>query len=308
MAAPLRGACACLLPLLALLLMACETRREVHPITYWNGSPWARATVNETLGTFLIDTGAGMTVLDAEFAERAGVRHDGTQHIIATTGEITLATGWARTVGFLGRKHERRFVSIQDLSSFRAPGGIRQSGLIGTDFLIDYTLVFQMDESTAFLHPGPGPAGEGMIGFAFQLRDGTPTIDVEFPGPAGPLRAWGKLDTGSAYSDESMVYFDMDTTLARRVLGSRLDGEPDATTMVRSLAGVWTVRLYDHGPIRLLGREIEDVRLAVHDHGEGFFGREGLLISGNLLARFPRMEIDFPRRMVWVPRVRPVLP
>lgn len=297
-----------LVPLLALLLAGCEARHGGHPITYWNGSPWTSASVNGTMGTFLIDTGAGMTVLDAEFAGRAGVRHDGTQRIIATTGEITLATGWAHSIDFLGTTHERRYVSIQDLSTFRAPGGIRQSGLIGTDFLLDYTLVFQMAESRAFLHPGRGPAGTHLVGFPFQLRDGIPTIEVEFPGVAGPLRTWGKLDTGSSYSDESIVYLDMDTRMARRILGDRLDGEPDATTMVRSLAGVWTVRLYDHEPIRLLGRELTGTRLAVHDHGEGFFGREGVLISGNLLARFPRIEVDFPRRRIWVPKTAPILP
>ncbi|MCC5877433.1 MAG: retropepsin-like domain-containing protein [Candidatus Sumerlaeia bacterium] len=286
----------------------CGGRTQSHPLTYWNGTPWAKASVNGVIGTFLIDTGANMTVLDSEFAQRAGVRSDGRERVRSTTGEVILATGWANNIQFLGRDHERRYVSIQDLSTFRAPGGIRQSGLIGTDLLHGYTLVFQMEEASAYLHEGPGPAREGLAGFQFEMIDGIPTVQIGFGRGNDIFRTKGSIDTGSAYADESLLHLDTTPAIARKILGTRFDLPPDDMTMVRSISGVRSISLYDHGPVRLLGREFEVARIAVHDHGEGFFEKDVVLISGNILGMYPHIEFDFPRRRVWVDAPRPLLP
>lgn len=295
--------------LLPHLLVGCASRQQSHPITYWNGSPWTQASVNGVLGTFLIDTGASMSVLDSDFSRRADVRSDGTKRIIATTGEVILATGWARSIEFLGEDHEDRYVSIQDLSTFRAPGGIRQSGLIGTDLLLGYTLILEMEHATARLKKGSEPPmKQGLVGFPFEMIDGIPTIEVAFGSGPTPYRTKGRIDTGSGYADESMLHLDMSIGLARKVLGDRMSRPPDDMTMIRSLSGVMPIALYDHGPVRLLGQEFTNARIAVHEHGEGLFKDDILLISGNLLAQFPHVEIDFPRRRIRVDPLRPVLP
>lgn len=282
----------------AFLLGGCA-RSDYHPMVFHYGSPWTEAEVNGQRGFYLVDTGASVSVIDTLVAERSGARQIGTQDIIATTGDLQLPTVSAENIEFAGRTHLDRVVSVQDFGGFKAPGGRRQSGLIGSDFFLEYTLILDMDHSRLRLTDQPAPLVSGMTPHRMRLNGGIPEIQIFFGTSQEPY--WAKLDSGSGYASEDAVYFDVSLELAERYLGPRLEDEPTETVRIVSLAGRKELPIYGYGPVRVLGRELVDARLVVHDHGDGAFDRpDTILVTGSVLRQFSRVEIDFPRRMVWV--------
>lgn len=288
---------ALLLPVL-LLLSAC-LRRGPLPMTYYYGEPWTEASVNGRKGLYLIDTGASVSIIDSATADQLYIRREGLKEVAATTGMVTLERGWVETMRLGAVRHDDRLVSIQDLRAFRAPGGRKHAGLIGSDFLLPYTIAFDMEEARIDLSRQPGPLASGLRSEPMHLLGGIPAVEIRFPNHG--FSRWGKIDTGSGYADERRVYLEMAEPLARRLLGPRLQTPPAETATVISLAGSRTLDIYDYGPVLLLGIEFPSVRIVVHKHGQGIFSTDRtVLISGSILNQFRRVEIDYPRRLVWL--------
>jgi hypothetical protein len=280
-------------------LGGCASQQPTQPLIYHYGTPWATAEVNGVGGVFLLDTGASVTVLDSEFAERAGVLVVGEHEVIGTAGSITAGSGLAGEIAMDGQTHYERLVSIQNLAGFRAPGGRQQAGLIGCDFFLDYNVVFDMRRSILDVTTTSAPKEGNMVQYPMMLNGGTPMIHVFFPGYPEGIPA--RFDTGSGYADEGMVYLDMTRSRAEPILRDRLNRPPDATTQVISITGTDTLNIYDFGPVRVLGKTLDTVRVVVRDQPRGAFTDEStILITGSLLRQFDRVEMDFPRRTIWV--------
>lgn len=287
----------CLALLVLIVAGGCAPRQQ--PMVFHFGSPWTSATVDGETGYFLLDTGASVTVMDSELVERTGARQVGSQSVIATTGHVELPTVEAGRIDVAGRRHENRLVSVQDFSLFRAPGGRRQMGLIGSDFFLEYTLAFDMERSRVALSRRPAPLAPGMLPHSMRLNNGLPEIQVLFGDDQVPL--WCKLDTGSGYATEDSVYLDVSPDVARRLLGDRLLEEPEETVRIVSLAGRTELPIHVYGPVRILGRDFPEVRLVVHEHGDGAFSNPDMvLVTGSVLRQFQRVELDYPGRAVWV--------
>lgn len=279
------------------VLAGCSGARGTQMI-YQYGSPWTEASVNGVEGYFLIDTGASTTVLDTDMAERSGIQMDGSRRVTATTGEVTIGSGRANTITLAGFTHTDRAVSIQSLQYFDAPGGRRQAGLIGSDFLLDYTVAFDMEKARLYLAEAEAPLSGDMKPFNMELDTGTPTVEVFFGNDRLP--AWGTFDTGSGYARERFVYVEVSQQRAEQLLGPRINSEPIEKATVVSLAGRQELPIHEYGPVRILGKSFPKVRLVVHSHGEGAFAeRDAVLVSGSILNQFDRIEIDYPRRILW---------
>ncbi len=284
--------------LISIYLSSCSSARKERMIIYY-GEPWAQASINQVDGIFLVDTGASVTVIDQSVAGKAQLMALQQEEVRATTGMALLDIGWAKELQFAGKRHENRLVSVKDLSLFRAPGGRKQAGLIGSDFLSDYTVVFELPEGEISLRDKRSPIGRKLVPYAMYMRNGIPTVQIEF----NDLRdvAWAHLDTGSGYSDERYVYLDVSEAVGYRMLGGRLDLPPDDIAPVISVAGEYDLPIYHYGPIKIMGKQFDEVRIVVHRHGEGLFSDENaILISGSVLLHFDRVEIDYPARSIWV--------
>ena len=290
--------------LLAALLLGLQTgcaRSGTTPFVYYHGSPWAEGTINGTRGVFLLDTGASASVVDDEMARRAGILTIGDENITATTGSVMVQTARAAQFELAGRTHGDRHVLVQDLGRFRAPSGRRKSGLIGSDFFLEYTLTLDMTGSRMALTRSPGPSASGMTPHRMRLSGGVPTVQVFFGNDRPRTPVWAKLDTGSSYADERIVHLEITPTRASALLGEDYRDNPAGRLRVLSLAGEEELLLFEYGPVVLLGREFERVRLIVHEHEQGAFADpETVLVSGSILRQFDRVDLDFPRRTVWV--------
>jgi Aspartyl protease len=269
------------------------------PITVYNGSPWAEAELNGHKGIFLLDTGASTTVVDQELAQRAGITVVHREDALATTGRVSLEKGWAKSIILAEHEHTDRIVSIQNLGAFRAPGGRRQNGLIGSDFFLGYTVIFDRDSSVVELSSTRAPHRSGLKPFHLEMDSGVPTIQAFFPGSSDPV--WVIVDTGSGYARERTVYFEMGGQQARRILGDILEQPPVETATVVSLASEEEFPIYEIGPVNILGRQLDKVRIVVNESSEGLFAKgDDILVSSSLLRQFSYVEIDYPGRRLWV--------
>ncbi len=286
--------------LLLILLTAggCSRVRSTEMV-YHFGTPWAEAQVNGQPGFYLIDTGASVTVIDERTAQETGIARNGNGEVLATTGMIEVGRGRAARLALAGYEHEDRAVSIQSLDHFQAPGGRKRAGLIGSDFLLDYTVIFDMDEKKLGLTTAEAPTRPGMRPHRMYLQGGLPMAEVFFGDDSAPR--WGLLDTGSGYASERQVYIEVSHSLGRRLIGRRLNQPPLETAEIISLAGRQEMNIYPFGPVRLLGQTFPEVRLVVHPENSPILDqRREILISGSIINQFSRVEIDYPRRLIWV--------
>lgn len=285
----------------AALTAGCATSQQTQvPMSYHYGSPWVEASVNKFPGYFLLDTGAAVTVVDRDLATRAGFRPSGQQELVGPSGSTTAFTADIDSIELAGYSHRDRQVTVQNLKGFQGPGGRQHCGIIGCDFLQDYNVVFDMNMGTVSLSNQSAPLVDGMLPYRMNLQGGTPIIEVFIPPHTRPL--WAKLDTGSGYADERAVYLDMTQHLAELILGDRLQQPPDRVTRVMSITGTTTLGIYRYGPVRILGKMFPEVQIIVRPDASGVFAsRDMVLISGSILNQFDRIEMDFPRRSIWVP-------
>ncbi|CAN5484084.1 hypothetical protein BH09SUM1_BH09SUM1_23170 [soil metagenome] len=268
-------------------------------MTYHYGSPWSEATLNGRQGMYLIDTGASMSVIDSETARRSGVTPMGQQQVMATSGRVEVQTAWLDSFSFVGYTHENRLASVQDLGTFHGPAGRRQSGLIGADFMLDYNVIFDMQDSKVWLSTRSAPQHQNMTPSRMRLNAGIPQIEIFFGDAREYL--WARFDTGSGYADERNVYLDVSEEIAQKLLGERFEQEPEATVRVMSLAGESQLKIFSYGPVMILGKTLPMIKLVAHPQGIGAFAEpDSVLITGSILKEFSFVEVDFPRRQVWV--------
>ncbi len=119
------------------------------PITEWHNRLYVPVTVNDTHGMFMLDTGASMSVVDSDFASRAGVGWDKFQprlQLEGVGGKLTgiVRAGRLRMLEFGGLKIPDREMPMSELL-LKQPNEQKVDGLLGADmlYLLDLELDFQ---------------------------------------------------------------------------------------------------------------------------------------------------------------------
>jgi predicted aspartyl protease len=144
------------LPTLLFVLFAAQAHAECRvgkvaemPITLWHNRIYVPVTLNDTPGTFMLDSGASLSIINTGFAARAGARWDLNQprmQLEGVGGKLTgiVHAGRLRMLEFGGMKIPDREMPISDITAPQ-PGGQTVDGLLGADMLnlLDLELDFQ---------------------------------------------------------------------------------------------------------------------------------------------------------------------
>lgn len=112
---------------------------------------------------FIVDTGASMTVLFESTARRLGVADDGATVIVRdaiSTGEFPTARLQSLALGELVSR-DHRIVIVPDWADVDAP----PAGILGVDFLSDYSLRLDASERRLMLYPPNFFAGANYRGW-----------------------------------------------------------------------------------------------------------------------------------------------
>ena len=290
------------LPLGALLLAACAQTRVLPvapvsvPLELTNNLVLVQARVSGSEPAwFVVDTGAGASVVNAEWAEDIGLEAEDEVEVSASGGSVgaSRVTGADLVVG--GAELEDVTLLSIPLGGLEAGVGRSLGGIIGWDLFdryvveIDYRArVLRLHGPDAYVYDGPGAS------LPIAIEDNTPFVGATLVGPEGQtLPSKLLIDTGSTGT------ITLNTPFVRR---HHLVEAPGGTIPLVAPA------LLAGSAQRYVGR-VEELHIgsfrfpdllalfAQDEEGDFAAASNDGLIGGELLGRF-RLVVDYRHRRV----------
>ena len=253
------------------------------PFTFRAGMIWLKVSGagQTTPLNFLLDSGAGRSVLHLATAQRLGVKLGARETVQGVDGRCAAyrVESFAATVGSVTAVP--REVLALDLSSVSAGCGARIDGLLGADFFRER--IVQIDfavQKIRLLNRNELPASAAQVlplvsrNDAFCMR-----VSVDQNAPQ-----WMRLDTGCSSSLEWVVT----EAKSRRAAG----------TSVAAAAGS---RAHIHTDVLLGSEHLSSVKTGVHQRPL-FSGEAGLLGNG-VLSQF-RVTVDADKSLLLLERIQ----
>lgn len=171
--------------------------------------------------TFLLDTGATITVISERLATKAGIARQGTARVQTFAGLVPLALARVDKIKIGGRLIEGQAVLIGDLGRlFRLDGDIE--GILGQDVLSRFNYVLDRRHRKLEIDQESDSVTQSGTKLSFERRGGKTYVRAA----GGALRLM--LDSGSAYL---ILYEDATRELHPVILDS------GGTEVMSSLAG-----------------------------------------------------------------------
>jgi predicted aspartyl protease len=243
------------------------------PFAYRDGMIWLDVTAagsanSRTTLHFLLDTGAGESVLDLRAAQRLGIKPSGRETVQGVQGTCIAArvNDLAATVS--GGLPVPNSMLALDLSAVSAASGAHIDGLLGADFF--QGRIVQIDfaaQTIRLLSPSEVPASAGAVPIA--RRNGAFCIRVAVNGNAPK---WMRVDTG---------YNGALEWVASGAASARAN-RPSIAFSTGSTNSI-------HTDVRIGGEHFPGVETGVHQ--QAMFPGEAGLIGNRLLSHF-RVTID----------------
>lgn len=252
------------------------------------GLVFLEARVNGRPGVFLLDTGAGASLVDPGFAQAAGVPLSGARDIDALGGAVAARQASSVRIRLAGGPELDVRPLSADLSGPSRAMGVPLAGLIGADALRGLVLRVDYRDGTVFLGPedGPPPPGAALV----DLRM-TPYVRAQARIGEAQVEGVFGLDTGS----NTPVAFARG--FARRAL-DRAAGEASQSVGLGGSAPERRGRVdaLDVAGLSLAGAEaaLDDPAAAPADAPPGYAGQ-----IGGAAWRGRVLVIDFPARRAW---------
>ena len=254
------------------------------------GRMLVRASVDDAAeGWFLLDSGAGHGVIDAELADALDWPVVGELALVGAAGasKATWRLGGEVALGPMRRRGSRW--AAFDLQPLARALDLSIDGILGHDLLARAVVGLDFAAGRAWVaDPRVWPGAEGE------------PLPVAFDGTAACVRAawepdgegWFRLDTGS---DDTLAFHGPAAAQARRGVGRVFP------VTVHGLGGAvhgWRGRL---PAFEIAGQRVERLPVTFLEEAGGAFERPS--VAGNLgvgvLRRF-RVTFDFPRGRVWL--------
>ncbi len=270
------------------------TATEWMPITLHRGAYiYLRGTINGVETEMLLDSGAGMTVLDKAFAESIGVASAGEVTARGTSGESTASI--AQEINLQVGTLELSGISaaVIDLSHISSRIGRPMPVIFGKE--VFHALVVDVDypgsrirflESEGFTYEGPGKR----LGL-FPAEGGHKQLEISVEG-LSPARV--TLDTGSgAALDLFGPYVDENRLLENRQTVSE--------ALTGGVGGVVVQKVTSLSEIEIAGYTLKDVPVGIARTEAGAFDtrRSAGNLGAGILKRF-RVFFDYARSCLWL--------
>jgi aspartyl protease len=177
---------------------------------------WLRARVNGRRGTFVLDTGAAVTVLDARFARRCHVTPDGAARFAGIGASRGGGARSGRLLAPLARVDRMALgaltlrgveVAVLDLDPLTGALGGSADGLLGWNALCGHRVTIDpLHRELVLDDPDTGATPPGGELLALGRVAGVPVVTARAGGVAGPF----VLDSGNGFA------LELDPAFARR--------------------------------------------------------------------------------------------
>lgn len=256
-----------LVPLLSLTLLLCSQLSAAIriPFQFREGMIWMKVAVpgEDAPLNFLLDSGAGATVLDLAAARRLGLPFGATANVQGVHG-LSVAyrvRGFAASVAGIALPSSLLAV---DLSGAGASGHRRMDGLLGADFFRDRIVQIHFASQTIRLLQRDELTVAGCEILPLASRNDTLCAHISIN---GNTPEWLRLDTGCNSAIEWVVTGDQGKKLRLPTIGVK-------SGPVREL----------HTDVQVGSLRIGGVKTGIHTR-QMFSGEAGLIGNG-LLSRF----------------------
>ncbi|MGH3524531.1 MAG: aspartyl protease family protein, partial [Mycobacterium sp.] len=202
------------------------------PFTFDNNHIFVKATLKGgKSGSFIIESGADFTVLNARFATAAGVTSSGQSSIHTAGGSTSMSYAKTQVLVLPGLEITDDSIGVMDLSNLEPIGGWRIDGLIGNDILHEFTV--RIDYAARMLtlyRPDVYKLPSGAVSLPMSEQNFTDNVFVPvsltLPGHTPEVISCA-IDTGASYSGLNTPYVDssgaikaVGTTVERRSYGA----------------------------------------------------------------------------------------
>lgn len=252
--------------------------------------PLMEVSLSGRRATFILDTGAGMSVIDSLLAQQLGL--EGKRSIALSGAGQQAEARIADNVRISWPGSERRgSFAIVPLTALSRQTGKTIGGILGCDLLSPFTVELDYDEQRARFHPA-GARFDGAWTQVAKLRmeGGRPAAPAELVVGRGPaVSGHFVLDTGSNHGVTLLPGFAAREGLPRE--GQRTLDDPALGIAGPSPAVLTQATLFRLGNFAIAHPYVR-IRQTGSKSGEG-------LIGGEILRRF-RLAIDFPKRVLYV--------
>jgi hypothetical protein len=242
-------------------------------------------------GLFLLDTGAGSSILNAAHLPRLGLDPEGVLRAIGAGGEAEGALVAVESLR-LGRMElpAQSWVSL-DLSAMEPWLGGEVLGVLGYDTLSLAVVEIDYDRGWVRFHPAASfRPPRGSVPVPVRLDQNIPTVEVEIEG----RRAWVHLDTGSDN------HLDLTAPYVRRE-GLLVDRGGLTETGTLGLGGRAPALQGRLAEFELAGFRFEDLPVNFNQAEEGVFAnREIAGVLGAGVLRAFHLALDYSRRTLWL--------
>jgi hypothetical protein len=257
---------------------------QEFPFQFREGLLWVevRAPQSPDPLHFLLDSGAGTSVIDLTSAERLGLKL-GKRVSVKAVGSTSIGFWPERLVASASSVALPTTYLAVDLSGLSASCACPVDGLIGVDFFREH--VVQIDFSASKIRLLPAlPAGENQDLLPLDVRKAALRVPVQVNG--GPARLV-RLDTGCASGLHWVATYPRSQAGAQRVA---IGLAPVSVTVASS-----TVQL---------GATSFD-QVATDLHSEPIFPGEAGLLGNALLSRFASVTVDAKAGSLALQRAQP---
>lgn len=238
--------------------------------------------------TFILDTGAGTTLLTPSLANSAGVTITGTKRGQTAGGAVEVSLGIVDSFEVGALKHEKLDIAVHDLSHIGRAVGAQLDGDLGYNFFRDFRLTIDFASSELLFEDprrceyfGPPPLVSAPIQLAHPAK---PLILVPvYLNERGPFQF--AIDTGTSTSTISAAVARDLALQTQPMADVTTGGAPISMSAARA------------DSLRIGQASIRDLDLAVGDFLEMLSQAVGRKLDGivgyNFLRHF-RVAIDYP--------------
>jgi hypothetical protein len=261
----------CLTAIFSFALLKAHAATNEIPFQYREGLLWVKATVSQSAAplSLLLDTGAGVSVLDAATAQRLSLKSGRPVNVRGV--ETTLTGHWLNPIAATANDVQlpARFLAV-DLHQLRQSCRQPLDGLLGADFFCGRIVQIDFDAQKIHILPRQAfPISEDAL--PLQLRPCGMRLPISVN---GRKPQWVRLDTGCASPLQWVTSEVRPQDCSRQPAVALADlSIPQTQTAVQI------------GPY-----QFQNVPTGIHEKPI-FHGESGLLGNG-LLSRFSSITID----------------
>lgn len=252
------------------------------PFTYGQGMIWLKVHVagQGTPLNFLLDSGAGSSVLDLQAARRLGLKLGNRETVRGVQGLCAAfrVSGLAAEVATIPIAHSMLALDLSSVS--RGCGGNRIDGLLGADFF--HGRIIQIDFAAQKIRLLERSEVSTNVSQILPLTKRYDVLCVRV-GVNGNAPQWMRLDTGCSSALEWVV----GSEAIRKAASS-------------SIAVVTGSRRSVYADVVLGSERFTSIKIGLHD--EPMFAGEAGLLGNNLLSKF-RVTVDVEKSRVILNRI-----